>query len=64
MCQKCLRRFKRQGLGRLTYGQVKFYAHLMVKGFSIPLFADRRDNFAIEAHIYKMELAKSNKRRT
>jgi hypothetical protein len=36
----------------------------MVKGFSIPLFADRRDNFAIEAHIYKMELAKSNKRRT
>jgi len=33
MCQKCLRRFKRQGLGRLTYGQVKFYAHLMVKGF-------------------------------
>jgi hypothetical protein len=63
MCNKCLQSFKRNGLGQLTYGQVKYYAHQIVRGASIPVFKNRKDNIAIEAHAYKIWLSKTRKDR-
>ena len=63
MCIKCLRSSKRRGLPRHpTFGQIKALTHRFAKGESIPLFRDSRINFAIEAHLHRIEQAKTKRR--
>jgi hypothetical protein len=62
MCTKCVRRHKRLGLPKwFSYGKAKVYAHRLINGEPIPLFCDRRVNAAIEAHVHKIERARSKK---
>jgi len=63
MCQKCV--VKAKNLGRpktISQGQVKFYARQLLAGKSIPVFDERAANYAIEAHVYKIEQARTKGR--
>lgn len=73
MCEKCIRKTKRLGHKPLTYGQVKFYAHqFMTPIYSlrsggcmytpIPLFKNKGINYAIEAHMHKIQRKRTNKK--
>jgi len=63
MCEKCVRRAKHLGLpSGFSYGKVKFYAHRFMRGEPIPLFNHRGINYAIEAHVHKIEQAKSKRK--
>jgi len=63
MCIRCEKRSKRLGPSKvLTFGQVKFYAHRMLRGESIPFF-DYKTNIAIEAHISRINRAMTHRRR-
>ena len=49
---------------KLTFGQIKFFAHQFVKGIPIPIFTDNKINRAINAHIkriYKKRMKKKRK---
>jgi hypothetical protein len=59
MCVACERKSKRLGLPRHTWGKVKFWAHRAVRGFPWPIFRDRRINVAIEAHISRIQRART-----
>lgn len=72
MCEKCIRKAKRLGHKPLTYGQVKALAHqanmpvFAIQGMAIyrstPLFKNHGINYAIEAHMYKIQRKKTNKK--
>jgi len=63
MCEKCVRRFKRLGLKGVTYGQIKAIAQSVTKPPWIRrLFLNCNDT-AVEAHLYKIHQAKTNKKR-
>ncbi len=61
---KCIRRHNRLGTKGLTYGQVKAIAHssLDPKINGHALFANYCDNIAIEAHLFKIAQAISNRK--
>jgi hypothetical protein len=48
---------------KLTFGQIKFFAHQFVKGIPIPIFVDNKINRAINAHIDRIWKAKTRKKR-
>jgi len=63
MCQKCVVKAKNLGKPKtITQGQVRFYARQLLSGHSIPVFDETAANYAIEAHIYKIQQARSKGR--
>lgn len=46
----------------MTFGQVKFYAYRLLAGEGVPLFMDRATNYAIEAHVSRIERARTRRR--
>ena len=77
MCEKCIRAARRLGHKPLTYGQIKFFAHtedspvfsIPIPGGSsmniyrdVPLFKNLGINYAIQAHKYKINRKKTNKK--
>ncbi len=62
MCVKCERKSKRLGIPKGKFGKVKFWAHQFIHN-SIPLFADKRINVAIEAHLSRIEKARTKRRK-
>lgn len=61
MCQKCVPSIK---LAKLPLGKIKFYAHYLdthTHG-SVPLFADKHSNLAIEGYLYLIRKAKTNRK--
>lgn len=63
MCIRCEKRSKNLGLPKgMTFGQVKFYAHRLLAGEGVPLFMDRATNYAIEAHVSRIERARTRRR--
>jgi len=59
-CIKCERKSKRLGLPKGKFGKVKFWAHQFVHN-SIPLFNDKRLNVGIEAHLSRIEKARTKR---
>jgi hypothetical protein len=49
---------------KLTFGQIKFFAHQFVKGIPIPLFTDRKTNRDINKFIDKIYKAQTKRKRT
>lgn len=63
MCQKCVIKAKNLGKPKtITHGQVKFYARQLLAGKSIPVFNEPAANYAIEAHVHKIEIARTKGR--
>lgn len=63
MCEKCVRKFKRLGLKGVTYGQIKAIAQSVLRPPWIRgLFCNCND-IAVEAHLYKIHQAKTNKKK-
>ena len=60
MCVKCERKSKRLGIPKGKFGKVKFWAHQFLHN-PIPLFNDKRLNVAIEAHLSRIEKARTNR---
>jgi len=48
---------------KLTFGQIKYFAHQFVKGFSIPLFRDNNINRAINSHIERIKKKKTYRKK-
>jgi len=48
---------------KLTFGQIKFFAQQFVRGNAIPIFCDNKTNRAINAHIKRIERARTKKRK-
>ncbi len=64
MCVKCERKSKRLGLPKGKYGKVKFWAHqLGGPSRTAPLFSDKRLNYGVEAHLSKIQKARTRKRK-
>jgi len=59
MCIKCERKSQRIGIPKGKFGKIKFWAHRLINGGSVPLFTDRRLNIAIEAHVSRILCARS-----
>ena len=47
---------------KLTFGQIKFFAHQFIRGIPIPIFADNKINRAINAHIDRINKKKTKKK--
>ena len=60
MCVKCVRYSKRVKPS-LSFGKIKVYAHRLMNGQSIPFFANKADNVAIEAHVERILKAKARR---
>lgn len=60
MCVKCERKSKRLGIPKGKFGKVKFWAHRFLHD-PIPLFNDKRLNVAIEAHLSRIEKARTKR---
>lgn len=64
MCEKCVRKLKHVGFPKGKYGKIKFWTHQFNLPFGwCPIFKDLRLNLGIEAHLHKIERAKTNKKR-
>lgn len=61
MCEKCARRAKAMPSRIKTRGQIKALAQSFKKN-KIVGFYDRRTNVAVEAHLYKIERAETNRK--
>jgi hypothetical protein len=65
MCQKCVQRFKDLHLSSQTkaktYGQVKALAYSFWKYHIVSVF-DRTTNVGVEAHLHKIEQARTARR--
>lgn len=62
MCEKCVRRSQTCPQKVKTYGQIKATAHSFLKHKIMGLHSDWRVNIAVEAHVYKIEQARTKKR--
>jgi len=65
MCERCIQRdknFRRQRKHKVRFGFIKVLAHQFFKGHSVPLFRNRADNYAVEAHLTRIEKACTNKK--
>lgn len=47
----------------MKFGRVKVYAHRYLRGEAIPLFRDMRVNRAIDAHVRRIERARTKRRK-
>lgn len=63
MCIKCERKSKRLGIPKGKFGKVKFFAHRFLRNDSIPLFNDKRLNYGIEAHLSRIEKARTSRKK-
>ena len=65
MCKKCVIKFKSKNLSSKTkaktYGQIKALANSFHKHKIVGMY-DKTTNIGIEAHLYKIEQAKTKKR--
>ena len=62
MCEICVRRTKRLGIGKKTYGQIKARAHMFDRDNVIRV--DDVDTMrAVEAHLHKIEKARTDKKK-
>lgn len=61
MCIKCVRYSKRCPPKTITMAHAKVLAHRALKGQAWPLFRERAANIAVEAWIYRLEMAQSRK---
>ena len=59
MCVHCERKTQRLGLPKHVWGKVKFWANRAMRGGAYPLFNDHRINVAIDAHISRIEKART-----
>ena len=48
---------------KLTFGQIKFYAHQYIRGIPVPIFADNEINRKINRHINKIKKTKTRRRK-
>lgn len=48
-------------MDKLTFGQIKFYAHQYVRGHCIPIFSNNKINRAINKHIDRIWKMKTRK---
>ena len=48
---------------KFTFGQIKFYAHQFCRGIPIPIFRNNDINRAINAHINRIDRAKTKKKK-
>ena len=48
---------------KLTFGQIKFFAHQMMNGYCIPIFADNKINREINKHYERIRRAKTKRRK-
>lgn len=48
---------------KIKFGQIKFYAQQFARGFSIPIFRDNKINRAINAHVKRIDRAKTKRRK-
>jgi hypothetical protein len=63
MCIKCERKAERLGIPKGKFGKIKFWANRAMRGGAWPVFNDRRLNVAIEAHISRIEKARTFRRK-
>lgn len=61
MCIKCARKAKRFPSKQFSYGQIKALAQSFHKHKFVRLY-DKRTNVAVEAHLFKIEQAETNRR--
>ena len=47
----------------MKFGQIKFWAHRLLKGEAIPFFADNKINRRIEEHVSRILAARTSRRR-
>ena len=47
----------------MSFGQIKFWAHRLLKGEPIPFFDDNKINRRIEEHVDRILAARTNRRR-
>ena len=47
----------------MSFGQIKYFAHCLLKGQSIPFFNDNRINRRIEEHVTRIQRARTKKRK-
>ena len=47
----------------MSFGQIKFFAHRLLRGESIPFFADNKINRRIEDHVSRILTARTKRRR-
>jgi len=50
-------------MGKLTFGQIKFFAHQYMIGNCIPIFTDNNINRAINKHIDRIWKRKTRKKK-
>lgn len=48
---------------KLTFGQIKYYAHQYIRGFPIPIFIDNKINREINKHIDRIHKIRTRKKR-
>lgn len=58
MCEKCIRKGKK---AKLSKGKIRFFAIQALKNYPIPLFIDKKSNFAIEGEVYLLSRKKTKK---
>jgi len=47
----------------MSFGQIKFFAHRLLRGEPIPFFADNKINRRIEDHVDRIVTARTKRRR-
>ncbi len=47
----------------MSFGQIRFWAHRLLKGEPIPFFADNKINRRIEEHVDRIVAARTKRRR-
>ena len=47
----------------MNFGQIKFFAHRLLRGEDIPFFAENKINRRIEEHVSRILRARTNRRK-
>jgi len=47
----------------MRFGQIKYFAHCLLRGQDIPFFADNKINRRIEEHVSRILAARTKRRR-